>query len=239
MLIQDSNSLARRRQFLMSLAASGAFFTTPGLLAGELSTTASLGEGPFYPDALPLDTDNDLLVLNDSVTPAVGTVTHLSGRVLDVKGDPVRSAFVEIWQVDSSGAYLHSKSANASNRDTNFQGYGRFLTDSKGRYYFRTIKPVAYPGRTPHIHIAVSQAGKRVLTTQILEKGNPQNKSDGLYRRLKTDADRQSVLGAYQPIANSPLNELAASFDCVIGRTADENDLLKGVAPSKRQQRQS
>ena len=94
-------------------------------------------------------------------------------------GSPIRNAFVEIWQCDNNGAYLHAGSGNADKRDSNFQGYGRFLTDSKGNYYFRTIKPVPYPGRTPHIHIAVSLNGHRVFTSQILIKGSPRPKSQG------------------------------------------------------------
>ena len=124
----------------------------PGVFAEELERrppTPRLTEGPFYPDRLPLDTDNDLLVIHDAITPAVGEVTHLGGRILDAYGDPVRNALVEIWQVDHNGAYIHSGSANANQRDANFQGYGRFLTGSRGEYYFRTVKPVTYPGRVP------------------------------------------------------------------------------------------
>ncbi|MCA9005654.1 MAG: intradiol ring-cleavage dioxygenase, partial [Planctomycetaceae bacterium] len=84
-----------------------AAFTTPGLMAEELIRTPVMTEGPFYPDKMPLDTDNDLLIINDSLTPAVGEITYLSGKVLDAKGQPLRNAFVEIWQVDSKASYLH------------------------------------------------------------------------------------------------------------------------------------
>ena len=97
-----------RRHFISSTAASAAFFTTPGLFAEQLMPTASMGEGPFYPDKLPLDTDNDLLLINDSITPAVGEITHLTGKVLTSNGSPLRNAFVEIWQTDANGSYLHS-----------------------------------------------------------------------------------------------------------------------------------
>ena len=103
-------------------------------------------EGPFYPDKLPLDTDNDLLIVNDSITPAVGQITYLSGRVLDRRGNPLRNAVVEIWQVDGKGVYLHSGSENRDRRDAHFQGYGRFLTGARGEYCFRTVKPVPYTG---------------------------------------------------------------------------------------------
>ena len=187
-------------------------------------------EGPFYPDKLPLDTDNDLLIINDSITPGVGQITHLNGKILSPLGSPIRNAFVEIWQCDNNGAYLHAGSGNADKRDSNFQGYGRFLTDSKGNYYFRTIKPVPYPGRTPHIHIAVSLNGHRVFTSQILIKGSPLNQRDGVWRNLKDDKARNSLVAAFNPIKGSPLKELEAEFDVVLGQTAEEhqNEKIRG-----------
>src|ERR1700678_4737496 len=98
-----------RRDFLSTLSLGAAAFTTPGLFAGELVRTPKQTEGPFYPNKLPLDTDNDLLVINDGITPAVGEVTYLTGRILDAKGDPVKNALVEIWQVDNNGAYIHTR----------------------------------------------------------------------------------------------------------------------------------
>src|SRR5207253_8190132 len=175
----ESIMLTTRRRLLQSAAFSAAAFATPGLFAEVLTATAPLTEGPFYPDKLPLDTDNDLIILNDSTTPAVGEITHLTGRILSMAGEPLRNAFVEIWQVDNAGVYLHSGDDRMRDRrDANFQGYGRFLTDAKGQYYFRTIKLVAYPGRTPHIHVAVSQNGRRLLTTQMLMNVHLQNYRD-------------------------------------------------------------
>src|SRR5262249_22622252 len=129
-----------RRVFLSTVTFSAAAFAARGAFADELTRTPSQTEGPFYPDKLPLATDNDLLVVNDTITPAVGEVTHLTGRILDAKGDPVRNALVEIWQVDNNGAYIHSKDPHVSDHDKHFQGFGRFLTGSTGEYYFRTIK---------------------------------------------------------------------------------------------------
>ena len=126
-----------RRTFLGSAAlgavGSAAFFV-PGVFAEQLMQTPTQEEGPFYPDKMPLDTDNDLLIINDSITPAVGSVTHLSGRILDRRGEPLRNAVVEIWQVDSNAAYLHTRSDNYAKRDSNFQGFGRFMTGSTGEY---------------------------------------------------------------------------------------------------------
>ena len=123
-----------RRRFLQGLTAAGvAAFTTRGVFAQQLVETGTTTEGPFYPDKLPLDTDNDLLIINDAITPAVGEITHLTGRVLTRTGQPVRNAFVEIWQVDHTGSYVHTGGRQPSGFDKNFQGYGRFLSDSKGQ----------------------------------------------------------------------------------------------------------
>jgi protocatechuate 3,4-dioxygenase beta subunit len=230
------NGSNNRRWFLRSAACGTAFFTTPGLFAEQLIATPKFTEGPFYPDKLPLDTDNDLLIINDGITPALGEITHLTGRVLGPTGQPLRNAFVEIWQVDNQGAYLHSGTNNADQRDKNFQGYGRFLTDSKGQYYFRTVKPVPYPGRTPHIHVAVSKNGRRILTTQLFVKGHPQNERDGLLRGVDVIA-RETVLVDFQPIKDSKIGELSANFDVVLGTTVEEREdgkLSGGIARPER-----
>jgi len=123
--------------------------------------------GAVLPGQLPLDTTTTFIIVNDSVTPAVGEITHLGGKILDAKGDPIRNALVEIWQVDGHGAYLHTKDPNRGKYNGNFQGFGRFLTGSSGEYYFRTIKPVKYPQRTPHIHFKVRKAGKELLRPNV------------------------------------------------------------------------
>lgn len=212
---------ASRRHFIQQSAFAVASFVTPGLLAEELTRTPKTSEGPFYPDHLPLDTDNDLLILNDSLTPAVGEITHLTGRILDTAGRPVRNAVVEIWQVDGNGVYLHTRSSGRAARDANFQGFGRFLTGSSGEYYFRTVKPVPYPGRTPHIHFAIDQNGRRSLTTQLFVAGEERNDRDGIYRRL---GERRSlVTAAFRPVEQTKLGELAANFDIVLGKTPGDS----------------
>src|SRR6476646_2236935 len=130
--MNHSNLHHDRRHFLRTVTVGSALFTVPGAFAAELTRTPRQTEGPFYPDRLPLDTDNDLLIVNDSLTPAVGEITHLSGRILDVNGKPLRNVLVEIWQVDGQGVYLHTGDRNRAPRDQNFQGFGRFLTGSSG-----------------------------------------------------------------------------------------------------------
>lgn len=218
-----SSLFSRRSLLRSSLAMGAAGLVTPGAFAEALITTPQLTEGPFYPDRMPLDTDNDLLIINDSLTSAVGEVTHLSGRVLSSAGTPLRNAFVEIWQVDSSGVYIHSADTRVRDKqDKNFQGYGRFLTGSSGEYYFRTIKPVAYGGRTPHIHFGISQNGRRIYTTQLFVKGEPQNQTDGVLRRLGNTGARDALLVDFKPLSDSKTGELTASFDIVLGITPEE-----------------
>ena len=170
---------------------------------------------------LPLDTDNDLLIVNDSITPAVGDVTHLSGRILDAKGEPVRNALVEIWQVDAKGIYIHTDCPNRKEHDENFQGFGRFLTASNGEYYFRTIKPVVYPGRSPHIHFKVKKGSKELLTTQCYVKGEARNERDGIYRAIRDAKQREAVTIDFAPLKGSRIGELTARFDIVLGVTPE------------------
>lgn len=226
--------IASRRRFLQSAAFGAAAFTTHGLFAAELTRTPRLTEGPFYPDKLPLDTDNDLLIINDGITPAVGEITHLTGKLLSPSGEPIRNALVEIWQCDANGVYLHSGGGSREEMDSNFQGYGRFLTDREGQYYFRTIKPVPYPGRTPHIHFAVSQKNQRLLTTQMLIAGNKQNDGDGVTRQLGEEG-RKLIEVAFNPIPKSDLGELAANFDLVLGLTPEDpaDDEFRGGPPPR------
>jgi protocatechuate 3,4-dioxygenase, beta subunit len=212
---------SNRRAFLSTLTLGAAAFATRGAFADELVRTPKQTEGPFYPDKLPLDTDNDLLIINDTITPAVGEVTYLTGRILDAKGDPIKNALVEIWQVDNHGAYIHTKDPHHRDRDEHFQGFGRFLTASKGEYTFRTIKPVLYTGRTRHIHFKVRRKGKELLTTQCYVKGEPQNEKDGIYRSIRDKKARDSVTIDFAPIPDSKIGELAARFDIVLGFTPE------------------
>ncbi len=206
-----------RRKIIGTLGLAA--FAVPGAFAEQLSLTPKQTEGPFYPDHLPLDTDNVLLIVNDGITPAIGEVTHLSGRLLDAKGDPIRNAVVEIWQVDGKGVYLHSGSDGKAGRDANFQGFGRFLTGSTGEYYFRTIKPIAYPGRTPHIHFAVKMKGREKWTTQCYVKGDPQNDKDTVLQGIEDKKARESVVVDFAKVPDSKIGELVAKFDIVMGFT--------------------
>jgi protocatechuate 3,4-dioxygenase beta subunit len=222
----DPRDISSRRGFLGATAFGAlglAAWTTPGVFAEELIKTAKQTEGPFYPDKLPLDTDNDLIVVNDGITPAVGTIAHLTGKVLDAKGNPLKGAVVEIWQCDGNGVYLHSDDSTQKKdkQDSHFQGFGRFLTGKDGSYYFRTIKPVAYPGRTPHIHVKVKLGKKELLVTQLYVKGEKQNERDGIYNSVKDAKQREQITLDYTAVPKSKIGELAADSLLVLGYTPE------------------
>jgi protocatechuate 3,4-dioxygenase beta subunit len=224
-----SNASLSRRHFLGGSLALGigatAFSTARGAYAEQLARTPRMTEGPFYPDKLPLDTDNDLIIINDSITPAVGKITHLSGRVLSAAGEPILNAVVEIWQCDANAVYLHTRDSGRKKdqQDKHFQGFGRFLTGTTGEYYFRTIKPVPYPGRpAPHIHVKVKKGGKELLTSQFFINGFAGNKRDGIFRSIRDPIDRELLMVDFKPIKGSKIEEYSARFDIVVGRTPDE-----------------
>jgi protocatechuate 3,4-dioxygenase beta subunit len=225
MIILDSRS--HRRKFLGTLAAGSAFFTTTGLFAEQLALTPSRTEGPFYPDKLPLDQDNDLILIKDGTTPAVGTITHLSGRILDAKGSPINNATIEIWQCDANEVYLNTNdsASKSDQQDKHFQGFGKFTTGSTGEYRFRTIKPVPYPGRpAPHIHFKVKRGDRELLTSQINIAGHPGNDVDFVVREGLSLFDRELLQTEFKPIKDSKIGELAAHFDIILGRTPDERE---------------
>ncbi len=230
-------SLIQRPSRRVFLATTGAaFFATKGLFADQLIRTPPLTEGPFYPDKLPLDTDNDLIIINDNVTPAVGEITHLTGRILTPSGSPVKNATVEIWQCDANEVYLHSGDSDSTRnkQDKNFQGFGTFTTGADGGYRFRTIKPVPYPGRpAPHIHFKIKRGDRELLTTQCMINGHPGNARDGIFAEAGGILDRELIMVDFVPIKTSKIGELSARFDIVLGRTPDE-DTLKGTKTSDR-----
>jgi protocatechuate 3,4-dioxygenase beta subunit len=212
-----------RRAFLGAVGVS--VFAARGVFAEQLSRTPALTEGPFYPDRLPLDTDNDLVLIKDASDPAVGEVTHLTGRILDPDGKPVRDALIEIWQCDANAVYLHTADSGGKQdqQDKKFQGYGRFTTDKDGGYRFRTIKPVPYPGRpSPHIHYKITKGGRDLLTSQIFIAGHEGNARDGVFRGLRDPIERELVMTEFAPIKESKTGELAAKFDVILGHTPDE-----------------
>jgi protocatechuate 3,4-dioxygenase beta subunit len=167
-----------------SLAASLAAWLVVGPAYAALAPTPGTTEGPFYPLRIPDDHDSDLVRVEAAVREAGGEILHLAGTVGDTAAQPLAGATVEIWQCDAGGVYLHPRDRRYARRDAAFQGFGRTVADRRGRFAFRTILPVPYPGRTPHIHARILAGGRVLLTTQLYRAGFPQNASDFLYSRL-------------------------------------------------------
>jgi protocatechuate 3,4-dioxygenase beta subunit len=212
-----------RRRFFKSMALASAGFTLPGYLAEALTLTPQQTDGPYYPDHIPLDKDNDLLYLNDNLTAAAGTITYVSGRVLDSSGNPLRGVLVELWHADNNACYIHSQGCSTGNRDPNFQGFGQYLTGASGAYKFRTIKAGLYTGRTRHSHWGITIPGQlRRFTTQTYWAGEPGNSSDGVLNGISNSEQRASVILTYTPVSGTTTGEVQTTWDIVMGLTPVE-----------------
>jgi protocatechuate 3,4-dioxygenase beta subunit len=197
--MNDPVNRSRRKLFLgiMTLPVSG--------LVAAVIPTPSGTEGPFYPTSGMRfdDVDNDLVKITGEVEQAGGEVVTLAGRVLDRAGNPIAGARVEIWQCDVNGRYLHRGDSGWNSRDRAFQGFGHDLSAADGSYSFRTIKPVPYAGRTPHIHVKVLLDSRERLTTQFYLPDHPGNKQDWLYQRVP-QAKRELVTMKFNPTRQAP-----------------------------------
>ncbi len=256
MHIITSKTLETRRQVLRKLAAGGAFYTVSGLLAEALTLTPRVTQGPFYPMAknIPLDKDNDLVHLNDNLTPASGVITYVSGRVLDSKSQPIHDALIELWHADSHGEYIFSNTEERNPRsDPNFAGFGQFLTGKDGAYKFRTVKAGLYRGRARHFHFGITVPGQKTrFTTQLFWNENPNvsgsehgmtNEQDGILAAVRDPEQRASIIKDYTPVPGSTAGEVQTTWDIVMGITPMEQPypnadgghlVIAGVAVSTR-----
>ena len=204
-----------RRQIIK---ASTLLLAAPGIAAAaSLIKTPSQTKGPFYPRKIPLDADADLTQVAGKGRSATGIPSHLMGTVTDLNGCAIQGAKIEIWQCDAFGVY-HHPSDRGGNAEPEFQGYGHTHTNPEGHYRFKTIRPVSYPGRTPHIHVIVRKPGMPSLTTQLYVKDEAANDRDGLFGALAND--KQKSLLAEFPNDPSETDLVIAEFNIVIGHTA-------------------
>jgi protocatechuate 3,4-dioxygenase, beta subunit len=194
---QPSSFHYQRRTIAAALVAAPALWL--GLRAQPLPprrATPSQTEGPFYPVELPKDSDYDLLH-NGALAYNRGQPSWVEGAVTDLQGKPVAGAQVEIWQCDEAGHYHHP--GDGGRADQAFQGFGKVVVGTDGQYRFRTIRPVAYGGRAPHIHVKVRLGKRELLTTQLYVQGDAGNERDFLWRNLRGDADRAALTVAFTP----------------------------------------
>lgn len=205
-------SPARRALLVRSagvLAATAApAWLTPALAQAALQPTPAQTEGPFYPLDLPDDTDADLL-RNGAVHYRAGEAAWIQGVVTDTRGTPLSGAVIEIWQCDHAGHYHHP--GDGDRADPAFQGFGQATVGKDGRYRFRTLRPVPYTGRTPHIHAKIKLGRQTLLTTQFYVQGDPGNERDFLWRRL--GAEGQAALT--RPFVSTP-DGLRAEYPVVV-----------------------
>jgi len=199
----------RRRTIAAALVASPALWL--GLRAQPAPArraTPAQTEGPFYPLEFPRDSDHDLL-RNGRLNYSEGQPVWLEGQVTDLGGKALAGGEVQIWQCDNAGHYHHP--GDGGRADQRFQGFGRVLLGADGRYRFRTIRPVAYSGRTPHIHVKVRLGPRELLTTQLYVADDPGNGRDGLWRRLDATG-RAALTVPFTPGSDG----LRASFPIVV-----------------------
>jgi protocatechuate 3,4-dioxygenase beta subunit len=219
-----------RRRVLAAAIAGAAAWGLPSVLravaAEALAPTPQQTPGPFYPLSYPADADNDLVHVAGQTEPAKGTVTRVAGRILDRAGRPLSGARVEIWQCDDNGRYHNVQDGGGGRqRDDNFQGFGRTVTDVAGGYSFTTIRPVPYPGRTPHIHFAVAAPGLSPFVTQMYVAGEPLNERDSVLQGVRDPAARARLIVPLQPAPEIGQTALAASFDIVLDGTIEGLDV--------------
>lgn len=187
----------------MSFTRRGLILAAPTLFAirpvwAATAPTPRAAEGPFYPVKIPTDHDNDLVRIDGLVREAGGEILQLRGVVTDTDAQPIAKAVVEIWQCDANGVYRHPGDPRPNLRDTAFQGFGRTVSDKAGRFSFRTIVPVPYPGRTPHIHAKIIADGRAPLTTQFYLADYRDNARDFLFNRMNSD-ERERVSMEIRP----------------------------------------
>ncbi|MFT7531120.1 MAG: protocatechuate 3,4-dioxygenase beta subunit [Gammaproteobacteria bacterium] len=200
----------KRRRLLQRGAAIIVTGLSSSLLAATLTPTST--SGPFYPDIKAEDDDNNLISVKGQDRLALGEIAQLSGTVQDANGEPIADARVEIWQCDFNGRYRHSSEQAHHAMDQGFQGFGQSVTNASGEYAFTTIKPVRYPGRTPHIHFLVDIAGMGRLVSQLYVEGEAGNQSDFLYQRMSPE---QRVLAT--TTFDDSNGAMKASFNIIVG----------------------
>lgn len=217
---RPGHASAHRRSVLRAAGALVAGVLASRVAAQEaarLAPTPSQPEGPYYPKRLPEDRDEDLVAVRGRGALARGTILHLTGTVRAVDGTPLAGARIEIWQCDANGRYHHVDDGAERERDPGFQGYGAAMAGADGGYRFRTIRPVPYPGRSPHIHVRVSHPAAVTLTTQMYVRGDPAEADSGWFRAQGgSTRDRLSIDA--RPAPGREAGALEGRFDLVLAR---------------------
>ncbi len=209
--MNEQEKLFSRRQMLEMAVGLGSLTALGNSVFGQQAKPAFtpwVEIGPFYPVLKPLDEDADLTIIKGHKARAEGQIIHVAGRVLNLKGEPVKGAKIEIWQANTHGRYVHKSDPNPAPPDPNFQGSAILKTDAEGRYRFKTIKPGSYPvtpteQRAPHIHFDITGKTNR-LTTQMFFPDESLNAKDVVFNGIYLD--KNAVLAKQVP----PTKEIGA-----------------------------
>ena len=239
MLRPTASTAESHRHLLGAATLPGTGFTRRGMLTASLAitgaglagvTTLAFGQqpgirptneqilGPFYPVRLPADQDADLTSIAGKDARALGQVLYVGGRVINVRGEPVMDAELEIWQANAAGRYTHPSDQNPAPIDPNFEGYAKIRTGPDGGYRFKTVKPGAYPAtpgstRPPHIHFDVRGRVNRLVTQMYLE-GEALNDKDAILQGAPRKEGLISRYGA--PSGQQESSALVAVWDIVL-----------------------
>jgi protocatechuate 3,4-dioxygenase beta subunit len=207
--------LVTRRHLVVGAAAVA---SVSAAKSQNLVASSAQDLGPFYPMLRPADHDADLTRVKGRDGTAMGQPITVIGRIVDLRGNPIRNAEVELWQCNAAGRYDHpGDRANPAALDANFQGFARLATDRDGQFKFRSVKPKDYDTpigrRTPHIHFDIRGHRER-LVTQMYFPNEPLNDGDFL---LKNAAPRESVIAeAMERLSGDP-QALAFRWTVVLG----------------------
>lgn len=191
------HALLSRRAFTgAGLASAGLLIARPALALQQpqppLGTTAESPMGPFYPLNPLAEADADLTRLAGHANRAQGQVIELTGRVLDLRGNPIAGAGLELWQANAAGRYLHESDPATAPLDPDFQGFARLTTEADGAYRIVTVKPGGYDSpighRPPHLHFDLRGRTHRTVAQMYFPEDAEGNGRDALYRALGDEA---------------------------------------------------
>jgi protocatechuate 3,4-dioxygenase beta subunit len=197
----------------------------PLLTLPETSTELT---GPVYGHDLVSAADADLTSRHDGRP--LGQLIVVSGLVLEEGGRPVRDSLVEIWQANAAGRYRHEVDRHDAPLDPNFDGAGRCLTDSDGRYRFVTVKPGAYPWqnhpnawRPAHIHFSLfGRSFTQRLVTQMYFPDDPLFPYDPIFGSIRDERARERLISTFDLETTIPDTALGFRFDIVLRSTPFE-----------------